>query len=109
MATTMLRIHANVDAFLNGSSDDILGKKFLPDSCSIFNKSCKRSFSRNYSLGQKFKFCPKKVKLSFFALKKLGPSKSKNSCNAHIAIKIKLLVLEIEKLFSKLDVLKIFY
>ena len=38
---TMLRIHANVDAFLNGSSD-ILGKKeFLPDSCSIFNKSCK--------------------------------------------------------------------
>ena len=57
--------------------------------------------------GKSSSFVQKKVKLSFFALKKLDPSKSKNSCNAHIAIKIKLLVLEIEKLFCKLDVLKI--
>ena len=42
------------------------------------------------------------------SLKKLGPSKSKNTGNAFLAIKIKPRILEIENLQSKLDVLKIF-
>ena len=42
-------------------------------------------------------------------LQKLGPSKSKNSLNAYFAIKSCSRKLEIKKLLSKLNVLKIFY
>ena len=40
--------------------------------------------------------------------KKLSSSKSKNTLKAYFSIKSRLLGLEIEKLFSKVDVLKIF-
>ena len=43
-----------------------------------------------------------------FSLKKLGPSKSKITCDAFIATKFKPKILEIKKLFSKLGVLKVF-
>ena len=51
----------------------------------------------------------KKSKTRFYPNEKLSSSKSKNISNAYFSIKISLYRFEIEKLRSKLDVLKIFH